>query len=109
VGLLKHGAYSFIGDDTFCDLTGFPDSSWDVYDPYKQSFVAISTFSEQRIHGSNEFLVIRPESFTDNDCPGIHALLSHFADYIRVGSKKRKRLVGDNGCNGLGKGKRKAI
>jgi len=88
-------------------LTGFPDASWDIYDPFKQSFVGISTFSQQQIYGTDEFLVIRPESFTDQDCPGIHALLSYFADYVRVGSKKRKRLLGD-GWNGHGKGKRKA-
>ena len=108
-GLLEHGAYSFIGDDTFCDLTGFPDASWDVYDPFKKSFVAVSTFSQQRIHDSDEFLVVRPDAFTDQDCPGIHALLSHFADYLPAGSKKRKRLLGDDGWNGQGKGKRRAI
>jgi hypothetical protein len=106
-GLLEHGAYSFIGDDTFCDLTEFPNALWDVYDPFKQSFIGISTFSQQQIHGNDEFLVVRPESFTDQDCDGIHALLSHFADYIRAGSKKRKRLLGDDGWNGQGKGKKR--
>ena len=53
------------------------------------------------------FLVIRPESFTDQDCLGIHALLSYFADYVQVGSKKCKHLLGD-GWNGHGKGKWKA-
>jgi hypothetical protein len=106
--LLEHGAYSFIGDDTFCDLTEFPNASWNVYDPFKQSFIGISTFSQQQIHGDDEFLVVRPESFTDKDCPGIHALLSHFADYVRAGSKKRKRFLGDDVWNGRGKGKRRA-
>jgi hypothetical protein len=65
-------------------------------------------FSQQRIHGDDEFLVVRPGSFTDQDCPGILALLSHFADYIQPGSKKRKHLLGDEGWNGWGKGKQRA-
>jgi hypothetical protein len=54
-GLLEHGAYSFIGDDTFCDLTEFPNALWDVYDPFKQSFIGISTFSQQQIYGIRIF------------------------------------------------------
>ena len=72
-----------------------------------QSFIGISTFSQQQIHGDDEFLVVHPESFTDKDCPRIHALLSRFVDYIQAGSKKRKRLLGDDGWNGHRKGKRR--
>ena len=106
--MLEHGAYSFIRDNTFCDLTEFPTASWEVYDPFKKSFVGVSTFSQQKIHGGNDFLVVRLESFTDQDCPGIHALLSRFSDYdVPAGSKKPKRLPSDDSWNAHGNGKQR--
>jgi hypothetical protein len=54
-----------IGDNTFCDLTEFSNALWNVYNPFKQSFIGISTFSQQQIYGSNKFLIVHPKSFTD--------------------------------------------
>jgi len=93
------GSYSFLLDVVLCDLIGFPQSSWSIYDRFREEFSPILTYTKFKVL-KDEFLVIRPSSFLDENCEGLAALLGRLhslpLDGIQVsggGKQKRKRAT----------------
>ena len=52
----------------------FPVTSCSIYDPYKEGFIPVSTFSSQCIEDHN-YLILHFTSFADDECPGVYELI----------------------------------
>ncbi|KAF8955771.1 hypothetical protein BDZ97DRAFT_1597959, partial [Flammula alnicola] len=66
-GQVENDAYFLLSDSSLCDLMNFPYSNWSVYDRFRKTFSAISTFGGLSI-AKGEFLIFRPSAFSDEDC-----------------------------------------
>ena len=106
--------YSFILDVGLCDLTDFPHSSWSIYDRFRDDFNPIPTYSKLTVL-KDEFLVIRPSSFLDENCEGLGALIRRLQSLPLEGipaagaeraKGKQKRAVEEEGEAGPSKRKK---
>ncbi|RDB28341.1 hypothetical protein Hypma_001345 [Hypsizygus marmoreus] len=89
-----NGSYSPRVDSAFCELTGFPQRPYSVYDSLYQSFVQLPSFCCFGM-GREEQLVLRPWSFTDQDCPGLTDLVGRMLNeeaVVKDLKGKRKAL-----------------
>ncbi|KDR67232.1 hypothetical protein GALMADRAFT_147240 [Galerina marginata CBS 339.88] len=114
-GSVKNGTYSFLLDSALCSLLNFPTSSWSVYDRFRGEFVPIPTFCALKIV-KNEFLVIRPTNFGEEDCIGLDGLIRKLnaynlpkAEYPGQAIRNRKRgRADDNAVAGPSKRRKPA-
>lgn len=51
-------------------MIDFPRVKWQIYDRFAQEFIPLPTTGLYYIV-DNEFLIIRPSTFTDEQCPGL--------------------------------------
>ena len=99
------GSYSFLLDVVLCDLIDFPQSSWSIYDHFQEEFNPIPTYTKFKVL-KDEFLVICPSTFLDENCKGLGALLRRLhslpLDGIQVSGtikQKQKRATEAEGSD----------
>lgn len=76
-------------------MINFQADQWEIYDRFTQQFIPMPTTGLYYVL-NNEFLIIRPSTFTDEECPNLDTLCTslHHALGIRLISTPLSKAFG---------------
>ncbi|KAF8074506.1 hypothetical protein FPV67DRAFT_584680 [Lyophyllum atratum] len=85
-GLLINSSYALLEDRSLCNLVDFPNTRYSVFDSFQDQFNSIPTFGRLDIQ-PDEYLILRPSVFQDNDCPELRRLIINLRAILMRGER----------------------